>query len=222
MNFDFGLGNILGFIGAVLMVASYLMKSMLPLRLAALVASFFFFAYGALKGAWPTLLLYAILIPINIKKALHVYQLVKAIERAKADTPVADWLLPHMTQRRIPAGTVLWHKGDRANEMVYVESGMIRLVEHGELRGPGTLVGEIGMLSPDNLRTLTITCETDCVVYALSAEDMVALYYQNPKLGFHVMRLVVQRLLHDADKARVAAAASDRLDGSRAPAAEQT
>jgi CRP/FNR family transcriptional regulator, cyclic AMP receptor protein len=205
-------GYALGFIGAALMIASYLMKSMLPLRLTALAACVFFFAYGWITWAVPSLVLYGLLIPINIKKALHVHQLIKAIERAKADTPVSEWLLPHMTQRRIHAGTVLWNKGDRAHEMIYVESGMIRLVEHGELRGAGTLVGEIGMLSPDNKRTLTITCETDCVVYALSAEDMVALYYQNPKLGFHVMRLVVQRLLHDAEKARVAAATAGRLD----------
>jgi CRP/FNR family transcriptional regulator, cyclic AMP receptor protein len=212
---------VLGFIGAALMIASYLMKSMLPLRLTALAACIFFFVYGWITWAVPSLVLYGLLIPINIKKALHVHKLVKAIERAKADTPISEWLLPHMTQRRIPAGTVLWHKGDRANEMVYIESGTIRLVEHGELRGPGTLIGEIGMLSPDNKRTLTITCETDCVAYALSAEDMVALYYQNPKLGFHVMRLVVQRLLHDAEKARVVAAASDRLDArGPMPAAE--
>jgi CRP-like cAMP-binding protein len=153
------------------------------------------------------LVLYGLLIPINIKKALHVHHLVKAIERARADTPLADWLLPHMTQRKVAAGTTLWNKGDRANEMVYVESGMIRLVEHDQLLGPGSLVGEIGMLSPDNVRTLSITAETDCVLYALSSEEMVALYYQNPKLGFHVMRLVVQRLLRDAEKARLAAAA---------------
>jgi CRP-like cAMP-binding protein len=193
------------------MIASYLMKSMLPLRLTALAACIFFFVYGWITWAVPSLVLYGLLIPINIKKALHVHRLVKAIERAKADTPISEWLLPHMTQRRIPAGTVLWHKGDRANEMVYIESGTIRLVEYGELRGPGTLIGEIGMLSPDNKRTLTIACESDCVAYALSAEDMVARYYQTPKLGFHVMRLVVQRLLRDAEKARVVAA-PDRLD----------
>jgi CRP/FNR family transcriptional regulator, cyclic AMP receptor protein len=205
MNFDLSLGNIVGLIGAVLMVASYLMKSMLPLRLAALGASFFFFAYGALKGAWPTLLLYAILIPINIKKALHVHRLIKAIERAKADTPLAEWLLPHMTQRRAAAGTTLWTKGDAATEMVYVESGLIRLVENKELLGPGTLVGEIGLFSPDNRRTLTITCETDCVLHSLSAEGMAHLYYTNPKLGYHVMQLVVQRLMRDAEQAKLAA-----------------
>jgi CRP/FNR family transcriptional regulator, cyclic AMP receptor protein len=202
------IGYALGFIGAALMVASYLMKSMLPLRLTALVACIFFFAYGWITWAVPSLVLYGLLIPINIKKALHVHHLIKAIERARADTPLAEWLLPHMTQRRATAGTVLWHKGDAATEMVYVEHGMIRLVEHDKLLGPGTLVGEIGLLSPDNRRTLTITCETDCVLHSLSADGMAQLYYTNPKLGFHVMRMVVQRLLHDAEKARLAAAAA--------------
>jgi CRP/FNR family transcriptional regulator, cyclic AMP receptor protein len=214
------IGYALGFIGAALMIASYLMKSMLPLRLIALVACIFFFAYGWITWAIPSLVLYGILIPINIKKALHVHHLVKAIERAKADTPLAEWLLPHMSQRRAAAGTVLWRLGDAATEMVYVESGTIRLVEHDQLLGPGTLVGEIGLLSPDNRRTLTITCETDCVLHSLSADGMAQLYYTNPKLGFHVMRLVVQRLMHDAEKARVVAA-SDRLDArGPMPAAE--
>jgi len=207
MNFELSIGNIVGFIGAVLMVASYLMKSMLPLRIVALAACVFFFAYGWTKAAWPTLFLYALLIPINIKKALHVHQLVKAIQRAKGDTPVAEWLLPHMTKKKVAAGTKLWSQGDVAKEMLYVESGMVRLVEHGELLGPGSLIGEIGVLSPDNRRTLGVTCETDCTLYSLSAEQMAALYYENPKLGFHVMRLVVHRLTHDVDKARAVARA---------------
>jgi CRP-like cAMP-binding protein len=202
------MGYVLGFIGAALMVASYMMKSMLPLRLTALAACIFFFAYGWINWALPSLVLYGLLIPINIKKALHVHHLIKAIERARSDTPLAEWLLPHMTQRRASAGTVLWKQGDVATEMVYVESGTIRLVEHDELLGPGTLVGEIGLLSPDNRRTLTISCATDCVLHSLSGDAMAQLYYTNPKLGFHVMRLVVQRLLHDAEQARLAARAA--------------
>jgi hypothetical protein len=30
---------------------------------------------------------------------------------------------------------------------------------------------------------------------------MAKLYFQNPKLGYHVMRLIVARLMHDADVA---------------------
>ena len=208
---------VLGFIGAALMLASYMMHSMLPLRLVALAACVFLVAYGALAQAMPTLVLYGLLVPINIKKALAVHKLVKAIENAKSDTPVAEWLLPHMTRRVAKAGTVLWHKGDAAHEMIYLESGSLRLVEHGELLGPGAIVGEIGLLSPDNRRTLSISCETDCVMFSLSAEGMAQLYYQNPKLGFHVVRLIVARLTRDAEKARLAALAAEQP--TAAPAA---
>jgi hypothetical protein len=31
---------------------------------------------------------------------------------------------------------------------------------------------------------------------------MAQLYFQNPKLGYHIMRLIVARLTRDAEKAR--------------------
>ncbi len=106
-----------------------------------------------------------------------------------------------MARRTAKAGTVLWNKGDAATEMLYLESGTLRLQEHQELLPPGSLVGEIGLFAPDNRRTLGLVCETDCVLHGLSAEAMAQLYYQNPKLGYHVMRLIVARLLHDLEKA---------------------
>lgn len=200
------IANGLGLIGAALMLASYLMKSMLPLRIAALTACCFLVAYGALKQALPTLLLYGALIPINIKKTLQMRRLVRSIEQARADTPVSEWLLPHMHRRTVCAGTTLWRQGDAATEMLYLESGSLRLVEYGELLEAGSLVGEIGLFTPDNRRTLTLDAATDCVVYSLTAEEMALLYYQNPKLGFHVMRLVVTRLLRDVSRRRADAA----------------
>jgi CRP/FNR family transcriptional regulator, cyclic AMP receptor protein len=200
-------GYILGFIGAALMVASYLMKNMLPLRIAALWANVFLVGYAAISLSWPTLVLYVVMIPINLKKVNEILKLVKALEQAKADTPVAEWLLPHMKRRETKAGTTLWKKDDVATEMVYVHSGRLRLVEHGVAMDPGSLVGEIGLFAPENRRTGTVVCETDCTLYSLSADGMAQLYYLNPKLGFHVMRLVVARLLHDAEVARAATGA---------------
>ena len=201
------IANTLGLIGAALMLASYLMKSMLPLRIAALTACCFLVAYGALKQAVPTLLLYGVLIPINIKKTLQMRRLVQSIARARADTPVSEWLLPHMHRRTVAAGTVLWRQGDAATEMLYLESGALRLVEYDELLGPGALVGEIGLFAPDNRRTLTLEATADCVVYSLTAEEMALLYFQNPKLGFHVMRLIVARLLRDVSRRQAGTAA---------------
>lgn len=200
------LATALGLLGAALMLASYLMKSMLPLRIAALTACCFLVAYGALKQALPTLLLYGALIPINVKKTLQMRRLVQSIARAKADTPVSEWLLPHMHRRTVAAGTTLWRKGDVATEMLYVEGAGLRLAEYGEAVAPGSLIGEIGLFAPDKRRTLTLEAVGDCVVYSLTAEEMALLYYQNPKLGFHVMRLIVARLMRDAQRHRPAVA----------------
>lgn len=208
------LATVLGFIGAALMLASYLMKSMLPLRIAALTACCFLVAYGALKQALPTLLLYGALIPINVKKTLQIRKLVKAIESARADTPVSEWLLPHMHRRTVAAGTTLWRQGDAATEMLYLETGTLRLAEYDELLQPGALVGEIGLFAPDNRRTLTLEATSDCVVYSLTAEEMALLYFQNPKLGFHVMRLIVARLMRDVQRQRPVASTT----ASQAPA----
>ena len=204
------LGYVLGFVGAALMVASYLMKSMLPLRLVALAANVFLVAYAVQGGSWPTVALYLAMIPINVKKVIQIKKLIRAIENAKADTHVADWLLPHMTRRQAKAGQTLWSRGDKATEMLYVESGSLRLVEHDETIAAGAIIGEIGMFAPDNRRTATIVCESDCTLYSLSADGMAQLYYQNPKLGFHVMRLIVARLMHDAEIASQQAAARVR------------
>ena len=196
------IGYVFGFIGAALTVASYLMKSMLPLRMVALSANVFLVIYAFQGGSWPTMALYLAMIPINAKKMIDIRRLVRAIRHAKAETPVSEWLLPHMTRRVVEAGTTLWKKGDKATEMYYVESGRLKLLEYDETIGPGSLIGEIGLFAPDNRRTRTIACETDCTLYGLSADGMAQLYYQNPQLGFHVMRLIVARLMHDTEVAQ--------------------
>jgi CRP-like cAMP-binding protein len=198
------LTNALGFVGAALMLASYLMKGMMPLRICALCACIFLVSYGAIKHAVPTLALYALLVPINIKKTLAMRRMVKAIERAREDTPLSQWLLPHMHRRTAEAGELLWRQGDEATEMLYLESGTLRLVEYDEILIEGALIGEIGLFAPDHRRTLSLAAVTDCVLYSLTGEEMALLYYENPKLGFHVMRLVVARLMNDVGKARAA------------------
>ena len=195
------IGYVFGFIGAALMVASYLMKNMLPLRMVALSANVFLVVYAVQGGSWPTVALYVAMIPINVKKVLQIKKLIRAIENAKADTPVSEWLLPHMTRRQAKAGQTLWNKGDKATEMLYVESGRLNMIEYDESIGAGAILGEIGLFAPDNRRTRTVVCETDCTLYGLSADAMAQLYYQNPKLGFHVMRMIVARLMHDTDLA---------------------
>jgi hypothetical protein len=216
---------IFGFIGAALTVASFLMKNMLPLRLLALVASFFMVLYVWFAAALlPTLLLYVSMIAINAKKAWDIHKLNRAMDVARAEVPLKDWLVPHMKRRKVKAGTVLWRQGDPANEMVFLEKGSLRIQEYGELLGEGTLVGEIGIFARDNRRTLTLVCETDCILHRMTSEAMMQLYYLSPQLGFEVMRLVVARLQRDVENWRGKAQAAlvmPAAPGPVTPAAPQ-
>jgi CRP/FNR family transcriptional regulator, cyclic AMP receptor protein len=84
--------------------------------------------------------------------------------------------------------------------MIYIHTGTVRLLERDTVLGAGALLGEIGLLAADKKRTLSVRCETDCALYTMNAEQMAALYFQNPALGFHVMRLVVARLQRDLER----------------------
>jgi CRP-like cAMP-binding protein len=84
----------------------------------------------------------------------------------------------------------------------------LKLAEIGRKIGPGELIGEIGLFSPDKKRTQTLVCESDGELYEMTDEMIFRLYYQNPRLGFYLMRLVVQRLLGDVQ----------RLGGNAVPA----
>lgn len=178
---------------------------MIHLRVLAVASNVIFISFSVLHvqfdivkllGA-PEFLLNAILLPINSKRLSEIIRLTKQIEQATVASPVSEWLLPHMYLRKHKAGEVLFRKGDLANEIVYVAMGRLKLQEIGHYLDPGELIGEIGLFSIEKVRTMTVICETDCELYTMTDEMIYRLYYQNPKLGFFFMRLIVERLLAD-------------------------
>ena len=195
-------GMILGWVAAGFALTSFLMKDMVRLRLLAMAANAAFMGYGYYENMMPTMGLHAGLLLLNCFRLVQIVKLTIDIREATLDSPVSVWLLPHMKKRRAAAGTVLFNKGDTADRMFYVRSGTLKLAGYGDILGPGSLVGEIGLFSPDRRRTQSIVCETDCDLYELTDEGMYRLYFQNPKLGFHVMRLVVARLIRDVEAGR--------------------
>jgi hypothetical protein len=197
MMMTLDLGNVLGLLGVVFCIASFIMKRMVPLRVLALVGNICFIGYGYIESLLPSLAVNVILLPVNAVRLWEITKLTKEIARASQDSPVSQWLLPHMRHRAFKAGEVLFRKGDVADEVIYLVSGELGIAELGERIGPGALIGEIGLFSPDRKRTQTIVCETDGELYHMTDEMIYQLYYQNPKLGFYLMRLMTGRLLND-------------------------
>lgn len=208
MTLSLDLGNALGLLGVVFCFVSFVMKRMVPLRVLALVANVCFIAYGLVESLLPSIVLNAALLPVNARRLWEITKLSREIERATRESPVSQWLLPHMQRRSFRAGDVLFHKGEVADKLVYVANGKLRLAEIGRLIGAGELIGEIGLFSPDKTRTQTIACETDGELYEMTDEMIFQLYYQHPKLGFYLMRLLAERLLADVQRQQTHAAAA--------------
>jgi CRP/FNR family cyclic AMP-dependent transcriptional regulator len=201
--------TVLGVLAVMLSIASFVMKRMLPLRLLAIAANVAFIAFAvsvlmAARGdpqvSIPGLMMNMLLLPVNLRRAWEIRKLTRDITRAKRDSPVSEWLLPHMRRRTFKAGDVLFRKGETADKLIYLASGKLMLEEIGQALEAGVLLGEIGLFSPEKVRTQTLVAESGGEVYEMTDEALFQLYYQNPKLGFYIMRLITERLLRDIQR----------------------
>jgi hypothetical protein len=188
-------GLVLGYLGIILALLSTFMKSMEPLRMVALVGNLVGMSYGYMESVWPTFFGNLLLMPINLVRLWEMRKLIHAMEQARGSDSVSELLLPHMKLSRLEAGHVLFSIGDSADEMFFLQSGSVRLNEIEKTLLAGSAFGEIGLFARDSRRTLTAVCETDCELYRMTRERFYMLYYQNPKIGFNLMSLVVERLL---------------------------
>ncbi|OYD60406.1 UNVERIFIED_ORG: DNA-binding NarL/FixJ family response regulator [Burkholderia sp. CF145] len=103
-------------------------------------------------------------------------------------------LLGHMTPIRFKAGETLFRKNASSDALYYVVRGTVSLQEIGIEVGPGTMLGEIGLFSPDHRRTCTARCQSDCELLSASAADAMRLYYQDPEFAMYLIHLITRRL----------------------------
>src|SRR6266699_5232516 len=195
------LANLLGLVGAIFFVATLLMQTMVPLRIANMAGCAFFVGFGALAGNVTTFLLYLLLLPINAYRLRQMLALVKKARTATQGDMSMEWLKPFMTDRKYRKGDILMKKGDAANEMLLTVTGKFRVIELYVELPPGRLMGELGFLTLDNRRTATIECIEDGRVLTISYEKLLEIYFQNPQFGYYFLVLTSQRLLENLARA---------------------
>lgn len=208
---------IYGFLGVLLVLLSNLMKRMIPLRILAILSTVAFGAQALQHRDWPGIALHSSLLLINLYQLWDIRRTLLAIEHTRVDAPVHEWLLPHMKKKTFAPGHILWTKGDAADHLVYVERGTVSIEGTEKTLGSGSLLGEIGLFTLDRKRTATVVCQTTCVCHTMTDEAIHLLYFQNPHLGFYLIRLIVQRLLQDVSRVQVnAAPGADEFVGATA------
>jgi Cyclic nucleotide-binding domain len=191
------LANMFALVGAIFFVATLLMQTMVPLRIANMAGCTFFATFGALSGNVATFLLYLLLLPINAVRLRQMLKLVKKARNATQGDMSMEWLKPFMTERRYRRGDRLFRKGDAAAEMFLTVTGKFLVKEIGVELPPGRLMGELGFLTPNNRRTGTVECIEDGQVLTITYERLLEIYFQNPQFGYYFLVLTSQRLLEN-------------------------
>jgi hypothetical protein len=191
------LANILGLIGGIFYVASVSMKTIIPLRIAAIASTAFFLGYGIFTPALPTIFLYGMLLPLNTYRLYQIRELIQKVRSAASGDLSMDWLEPFTTRRAFRKGAVLFNRGDRADEMFLIVKGKYLVKELGIELLPGHIIGEMGLLTPDNSRTQTVVCVQAGHCLSITYDKVRELYFENPEFGFHFLQLTSQRLLQN-------------------------
>ncbi len=185
-------------IAAVLIVVAAFVKTMIPLRWLAVGSNAGFVIYGVFSPSLLTLALEGILLPINVWRAIEMQRLTRRVTAAAASADLSGvWLKPYMKARKLKAGTVLFSKGDEADQLYFLAEGRIEFAEIGEALEPGRIFGEIAFFAPERRRTLTARCTSDCTVLAVDEHTVKQLYFQNPAFGFQLVGMIAARLSAD-------------------------
>jgi hypothetical protein len=180
--------------GSIFFVATLLMRTMMPLRISNMISNVFFMAFGALAGDIKTFLMYLLLLPINGVRLCQMRRLIKMARNATKGDKSMEWLKPFMTERKYGKGDKLFSKRDAANEMFLTANGKFLVTEYSIELPPGSLMGELGFLTPNNRRTATIECTEAGHVLTIEYGKLLEIYFQNPEFGYDFLILTSQRL----------------------------
>jgi hypothetical protein len=189
---------------SLFIVATASTKTMVPLRILAIVANCFLITLYASAHQWIPLALQVVALPLNAYRLHQMIALIRNVRGAIRGNTSMDWLKPYMISRQFRKGDILFAKGETAKEMFCTVTGRYLLLELGIELTPGQVVGELAMLAPDNKRTATLECIAAGEALSITYEQVEELYYQNPTFGFYFLRLATARLFENIGKLEAA------------------
>ena len=197
----------------IFVVATTTMKTMIPLRVFGILANVILILTAIPARNYLVMVVQLAMLLVNSYRLHQMLQLVRDVRKSVNSDLSMEWLKPFMIERNCAAGEILFYKDEKADSMFYIVSGRFRLVESGIELPVGAIVGELGMLSPSNMRTQTLECVEAGLVLSVSYSKVEELYVQNPAFGFYFLRLASARLFQNLETLQ------QQLNQQTAPAA---
>ncbi len=191
---------LLGYVASALVFAAFFMRSRARLREVGIASNVVFIVYGTLAHVLPVLVLHTLLLPLNSWRLWEIFRTKKAILKAIDGDLRMDWLEPFAQVVELSAGERLFARGDVGDKTYFIVSGTMHLPESGVDLGPGALLGEVAMFSPEHLRTQSAVAGSDARLLSMTQEELLTLYRRYPDFGIYLLRLVTGRLLENEHK----------------------
>lgn len=186
--------ELIGWAAAVATFTTFMMKTMLPLRSASVVANLLFITYGGLAHSMPVLVLHMMLLPLNIFRLAEIFRATRLIRAAQPSDGLPISITAYFRTVEKPAGSVLFRRGDPADSVYYLKSGRIMLEEINQEMRAGEIFGEVAFFSKSRVRTLTARCTQKCEIATIPEAEFTRLFYQDPAFSFFILRLLAERL----------------------------
>lgn len=83
-----------GYLASLLVFATFCMKTMVPLRIVAVLSNIAFIVYSSYGGLYPILLLHSVLLPLNVARTFQMLRLRRLVKKAtKATSQVNGFAL---------------------------------------------------------------------------------------------------------------------------------
>jgi CRP/FNR family cyclic AMP-dependent transcriptional regulator len=194
-----------GYLASALVLATFCMSTMVPLRVIAICSNIAFILYACYGGLYPVLILHSVLLPINLWRTIEVLRLIRRVKSAARGDLAVEWLKPFMKEVRHQAGDVLFRRGELGDCCYMVIIGELNIDELDHVARQGDVVGEIALFASDHKRTQTVRCVTAASLLAISEQNLAGLCFQRPAVCFFLLRTITCRLGVNA-AARAAAA----------------
>jgi CRP/FNR family cyclic AMP-dependent transcriptional regulator len=189
--------EVVGYVASAFVAVTFCMRTIIPLRMFAILSNIAFVVYGFYAKVYPVLILHLFLLPLNVLRLYQMQRLVHRVrESSKGDCSMAC-LVPYMRKKHFSRGEVIFTKGAPGDAMYYIHSGSVRLVELDKTAGPGEAIGEMGVFSPYKERTATARCEEDSEIYTIDEGKIMQLFFQNPSFGYYLIQLSVKRFIQN-------------------------
>jgi len=194
--------QIVAAVASVLVFLSLFMRTIIALRVFSIASNLVFILFASISiflmdnlAPLSILILHSTLLPLNLLRLHQFRTLIAKVKEAKYTDASLDVLIPFMKKQSFLKGEVLFKKGEKADQLYYLQSGEVLLKELGKKVHPPEVIGEIGVFSPFKERTATGVCETDLEAYTINEESIEQLFFQNPRFGYQLVQLILKRLI---------------------------